>query len=142
MGVQTRQTSKNDTTRGVIATLSSRRTQAARVPDRTATLRILAVTYRQIADNLLDQIHGHSRGDRATARKIGQHLDWVGARAQMVDSFIDAGESALSYLCTSPESHDRLARLVQLASRHAAVPSKLSVALFLLEKIDEELRLA
>jgi len=109
--------------------------------DAIMALRILAQTYEQVGDNLLERLHGCA-GDRRAARSISRHLDWVGARAQVINSFIQAGDGALSYLCAATDTPERLASLVQLTARHAARPERLPVALFLMEKIDEELRLA
>lgn len=108
--------------------------------DMRHALRVLAQTYEQVGDHLLDRIHA-SIGNPRAARALGRHLDWVAARAQVVNSFIAAGDSALHYLCADSEAPERLASLVQLTARNA-VPERLSVALFLMEKIDEELHLA
>lgn len=110
------------------------------VSDAMATLRALAQAYELVADSLLARIHDHGDNLKA-AHTISRHLDWVGARAQMVDSFIKAGDCALTYICASQDAHDRLMPLVQLAAHNAATPGRLPVALFLMEKIDEELRL-
>ncbi|MBL8707991.1 MAG: hypothetical protein JNL25_02260 [Rhodospirillaceae bacterium] len=109
--------------------------------DAIMALRILAQTYEQVGDNLLERLHGCA-GDRRAARSISRHLDWVGARAQVINSFIQAGDGALSYLCAATDTPERLASLVQLTARNAAAPERLPVALFLMEKIDEELHLA
>nr|WP_298688035.1 hypothetical protein [uncultured Dongia sp.] len=113
---------------------------ADNVTDAMATLRALAQAYEQVADSLLARIHDHG-DDLKAAHTISRHLDWVGARAQLVDSFIKAGDCALTYICASQDAHDRLMPLVQLAAHNAATPGRLPVALFLMEKIDEELRL-
>lgn len=122
----------NETARG-------RRSDRRPVDTRHA-LRVLAQTYEQVGDHLLDRMHACGSNLRA-ARAISRHLDWVGARAQVVNSFIAAGDGALHYLCADSEAPERLASLVQLTARNA-VPERLSVALFLMEKIDEELHLS
>ncbi len=109
--------------------------------DAKATLSALAHVYEQVADSLLSQLRGHAGNPRA-AHALTRHLDWVGTRAQMVDSFIKAGDCALTYICASPDAHARLLPLVQLAAQNAAAPGRLPVALYLMEKIDEELLLA
>ena len=149
MGVQFRQNTKSVDAKNVIASLSgSRRPGLRRVPkpaernaaDAMMTLRALAQAYEQVADSLLEQIHDHA-DNLKTAQSLSRHLDWVGARAQLVDSFIKAGDCALTYICASQEAHDRLMPLVQLTAHNATMPGRLPVALFLMEKIDEELRL-
>jgi len=162
MGVQFRHTSKGNGgngAKGIVATMSgSKRPSDTRpgdkrfglrraerqstddVTDAMATLRALAQAYEQVADSLLARIHDHADNLKA-AHTISRHLDWVGARAQLVDSFIKAGDCALTYICASQDAHDRLMPLVQLAAHNAATPGRLPIALFLMEKIDEELRL-
>lgn len=159
MGVQFRHTSKGNGAKGIVATMSgSKRPDDKRpgdkqfglrraerqstddITDAMATLRALAQAYEQVADSLLARIHDHA-DDLKTAHTISRHLDWVGARAQLVDSFIKAGDCALTYICASRDAHDRLMPLVQLAAHNASTPGRLPVALFLMEKIDEELRL-
>lgn len=150
MSIQIRQNTKGIEANAIIASLAAGKPAVARrnrktgadidVADAMATLRALAQAYEQVADGLLDQIHNHA-GNLKMAHSLSRHLDWVGARAQMVDSFIKAGDCALTYVCASPDSHDRLVPLVQLAARNAATPGGLPVALYLMERIDEELRL-
>lgn len=111
-----------------------------RTVDTRHALRVLAQAYEQIGDHLLDRMHDCAANPRET-RLLTRHLDWVGARAQVVNSFIAAGDGALHYLCADSQAPERLASLVQLTARNA-VPERLSVALFLMEKIDEELHLA
>lgn len=114
-----------------------------RGPQRTdplMALRILAQTYEQIGDRLLDQMHDCA-GNPHLTRSLSQHLDWLGSRAQVINSFIAAGDGALTYLCAATEAPERLTSLVQLTAHNAAA-DRLPVALFLMEKIDEELRLA
>ncbi|MBK8159704.1 MAG: hypothetical protein IPK59_13365 [Rhodospirillaceae bacterium] len=150
MDVQFRQTTRSSDTKSVIASMSGNKRPALGrvskpaverdVADAMMTLRALAQAYEQVADSLLDQIHDHA-DNLKTAQALSRHLDWVGARAQLVDSFIKAGDCALSYICTSQDAHDRLMPLVQLTAHNATMPGRLPVALFLMEKIDEELRL-
>lgn len=104
-------------------------------------LRILARTYEQVGDRLLDRMHDCANDPRQT-RSLSRHLDWVGSRAQVINSFIAAGDGALRYLCSAAEAPERLTSLVQLTAHNAAAPDRLPVVLFLMEKIDEELRLA
>ncbi|WP_303982144.1 hypothetical protein [Dongia mobilis] len=163
MGVQFRQNSKSVDAKGMIASMSGgkrpevrrhglrpdlrpdlrgvrKATPARDGADAMTTLRALAQAYEQVADSLLAQIHDHA-DNLKTAQALSRHLDWVGARAQLVDSFIKAGDCALAYICASQEAHDRLMPLVQLTAHNATMPGRLPVALFLMEKIDEELRL-
>jgi hypothetical protein len=162
MGVEFRQNTKGQggiAAKGVVATMSGSKgagdkkfalrrvaRQSAPAPaaddvaDAMATLRALAQAYELVADSLLARIHDQA-DDLKAAHTISRHLDWVGARAQLVDSFIKAGDCALTYICASQDAHDRLMPLVQLAAHNAATPGRLPVALFLMEKIDEELRL-
>jgi hypothetical protein len=108
--------------------------------DALMALRILAQAYEQIGDRLLDRMHDCAGNPRLT-RSLTRHLDWVGSRARVINSFIEAGDGALSYLCAASEAPERLTSLVQLTAHNAAA-DRLPVALFLVEKIDEELRLA
>lgn len=105
------------------------------------TLQVLAAVYEQIADRLLEQMRLHA-DDRKSTRLLGHHLDWIGMRAQMIDRFVKAGDGATACFCAAKDGPARLLPLAQLAARNAAAPHGLPVALFLLEKIDEELRLA
>lgn len=129
---------------GSIKNLVSTHARAARRgPQRTdplMALRILAQTYEQVGDRLLDQMHDCA-GNPQLTRSLSQHLDWLGSRARVINSFIEAGDGALSYLCSATEEPERLTSLVQLTAHNAAA-DRLPVALFLMEKIDEELRLA
>ena len=150
MDVEFRQNSKGIDAKNIIASLSGRRRPGLRpvpkpaaerdVADAMMTLRALAQAYELVADSLLEQIHDHADNLKST-RVLSRHLDWVGARAHLVDSFIKAGDCALTYICASQDAHDRLMPLVQLTAHNATMPGRLPVALFLMEKIDEELRL-
>lgn len=146
MGAERGRNSKS-VTKGMVATMPVRRRIAMRSridqepANAMATLQALADVYEQIADRLLEQMRIHA-ADRLSTRTLGRHLDWVGTRAQMVDRFIKAGDSAMNYLCAAQDGPTRLLPLAQLTARNAAEPHGLPVALFLLEKIDEELRLA
>ncbi|WP_374652246.1 hypothetical protein [Dongia sp.] len=150
MGVQVRQTSRKFDAKGVLATLSGGRqpvvsragmqSLAIDTQNVARILQALADLYALIAERLLDRIHDQPR-DLRRARKLGRHLDWVGARAQMVESFIKAGDCAMTYVCASPDAHERLLPLVKLARQQLREPGHLSVALYLMERIDEELRL-
>lgn len=111
-----------------------------RPADTRHSLLVLAQTYEQVGDHLLDRMH-ECGSDLRAARSLSRHLDWLGSRARVINSFIEAGDGALHYLCADSEAPERLSSLVQLTARNA-VPERLSVALFLMEKIDEELRLA
>lgn len=113
--------------------------KAANNNDAIMAVRILAQTYEQVGDRLLERIHSCGDNPRL-ARSISRHLDWVGSRAQVINSFINAGDGAVTYLCSASEA-ERLTSLVQLTAHNAAA-DRLPVALFLMEKIDEELRLA
>jgi hypothetical protein len=104
------------------------------------TLQALADFYAQMAERLLDCLYERP-GDLRRIRRLRGHLDWVGARAQMVNSFLKAGDCALSYLCASADAHRRLLPLVNLAAAQLREPARLPVALYLMERIDEELRL-
>lgn len=149
MGVQFRQNPKNLQMKGVIATLTrdkqptaprlAKRSSAAAAIDPAATLETLAKIYERIADLLLASIHEQS-DDLRYAQALSQHLDWVAARAQMIDSFRQAGDCAMTYICASSDSYARLVPLVQLAAQQTK-RDRLSVALYLIERIDEELRL-
>ncbi|TDQ82036.1 hypothetical protein A8950_1856 [Dongia mobilis] len=103
-------------------------------------MRELPRIYERMGDCLLDRMHRHA-GNPGVTRSLSRQLDWVGTRAQLVNSFIAAGDGALGYLCAESLSPERLASLVELTARHVA-EERLPVALFLMEKIDEELRLA
>lgn len=150
MGVQFGQNAKDVETKDIAANYSTgksavprrRRESAAdrNAADTKAALRELAQTYEQIADGLINQIHGHA-DNLKMAHALSRHLDWIGARARLVDSFMKAGDWALTYFCASKDAHRRLVPLAQLAAQNAALPGGLPVALFLMEKIDEELRL-
>jgi gamma-glutamyl:cysteine ligase YbdK (ATP-grasp superfamily) len=154
MGVQFRQNTKTLQHKGVIATMSrtkqpaAARTQKAAMSDAalaeatsaTAILRALADLYEAIAERLLDRIHDRPR-DRKQAQTLSRHLDWVGARAQMVGSFLQAGDCAMTYICASADAQRRLMPLIKLAAQQLGKPGRLSVALYLAERIDEELRL-
>lgn len=148
MSIQIRQNSKGVEVKDIIASMSARKPSAPErqrkngaghdAVDAMTTLRALAHAYERIADRLLDQIHDHADNAKVT-EVLSQHLDWVGTRAQLVDGFIKAGDCALAYICASPDAHARLMPLVQLTAQHAARSGQLPVALFLMEKIDEEL---
>lgn len=149
MGVQFRQNSKALQNQGVIATMSRPRQPAVSRPAKaaqsdaaraTAILRALADLYEAIAERLLDRIHDRPH-DRKQAQTLSHHLDWVGARAQMVGSFLQAGDCAMTYICASADAQRRLMPLIKLAAQQLAKPGRLSVALYLAERIDEELRL-
>jgi len=150
MGVQFRQNPKNLQMKGVIATMTpgkrppasraAKRDGAAAVIDPAATLEALAAIYQGIADQLLERIHEQA-DDLKHAQALGQLLDWIGARAQMIDSFRQAGDCAMTYICASSDSYARLVPLVELAAQQLIKRDRLSVALYLVERIDEELRL-
>lgn len=108
--------------------------------DALVALRALPQTYAQVGDRLLDCIYRNA-ADPDQTRSLRRHLEWVGSRAQVINSFIEAGDGALSYLCSATDAPERLASLVRLTAHNAAA-DRLQVALFMLEKIDEELRLA
>lgn len=149
MGVQLRQNTKDLPTKGVIAAMAqakqplTSRGRKATMPDAvdtTATLQDLAELYAKIAERLLDQMHEHPN-NRHQAQILGRHLDWVGSRAQMVGSFLRAGDCAMTYICASQEAYSRLLHLIKLAAQQLSRPGRLSVALYLAERIDEELHL-
>jgi ethanolamine utilization protein EutA (predicted chaperonin) len=150
MGVQFRQNPKNLQMKGVIATMAPgkqptaprlvRRSNAAAMSDPATTLAALAAIYGRIADLLLERIHGQA-DDLRHAQILSRHLDWVGARAQMIASFRQAGDCAMTYICASPDAYARLVPLVELTARQLDKPNSLAVALYLIERIDEELRL-
>lgn len=149
MGVQFGHNKKALQQKGVIATISRSGQAAAPRPAKktlsdsasaTAILRALADLYEAIAERLLDRIHDRPH-DRKQAQTVSHHLDWVGARAQMVGSFLQAGDCAMAYICASAEAQRRLMPLIKLAAQQLAKPGRLSVALYLAERIDEELRL-
>jgi hypothetical protein len=125
---------KTTSTRGKAAN-----TNDARISDALMAVRILAQTYEQVGDRLLERMHNCGNNPRL-ARSLSRHLDWVGSRAQVINSFINAGDGAVTYLCSASEA-ERLTSLVHLTAHNAAA-DRLPVALFLMEKIDEELRLA
>ncbi|MBI2256031.1 MAG: hypothetical protein HYU58_15520 [Proteobacteria bacterium] len=145
MGVQFRQNSKN--MQGVIATMSrGKQPTASRVAKRASaaiapavTLEALASIYERTADLLLASIHEQPGGLRH-AQVLSHHLDWIGARAQMINSFRQAGDCAMTYICASPEAYARLVPLVELAAEQVIRRDRLAVALYLIERIDEELR--
>ncbi len=150
MGVQFRQNPKNLQMKGVIATMTRdkqpssprvvrRASTTAAMVDPATTLEALAKIYERVADLLLDRIHAQS-DDLRYAQTLGQHLDWVAARAQMIASFRQAGDCAMTYICASQDSYARLVPLVELAAQQTK-SDRLSVALYLIERIDEELRL-
>jgi hypothetical protein len=136
--------------KGVIATMTrdkqapspriAKRAATTTAIDPATTLDALAALYARVADLLLERIYEQPHNLRH-ARSLGQHLDWVAARAQMIDSFRQAGDCAMTYICASADSYARLVPLVELASKQLAEHRRLPVALFLLERIDEELRL-
>lgn len=150
MGVQFRQNPKNLQMKGVIATMApgkrppasraAKRDGTAAAIDPAATLEALAVIYQGIADQLLERIHEQA-DDLKHAQALGQLLDWIGARAQMIGSFRQAGDCAMTYICASSDSYARLVPLVELAAQQLIKRDRLSVALYLVERIDEELRL-
>lgn len=155
MGVQFRQNPKSLQMKGVIATMApgkqppaprmTRRSHAAVATNPAATLAALANIYGRIADLLLERIHEHA-DDLRHAQALGQHLDWVSARAQMIASFRQAGDCAMTYICASTDSYARLVPLVELTTQQLAESDRrrndrLAVALYLIERIDEELRL-
>lgn len=150
MGVQFRQTPKNLQMKGVIATMApgkqppaprmARRRSVAAVTSPAATLAALSGIYGRIADLLLERIHDQS-DDLRNAQALSQHLDWVGARAQMIASFRQAGDCAMTYICASPDAYARLVPLVELTAQQLTRRDRLAVALYLIERIDEELRL-
>jgi hypothetical protein len=150
MGVQFRQNPKNLQMKGVIATMTRgkqapsprivKRAGTATAIDPAATLDALAALYARVAELLLERIYEQPDNLRH-ARALSQHLDWVAARAQMVDSFRQAGDCAMTYICASADSYARLVPLVELAGQQLADYHRLPVALFLIERIDEELRL-
>ena len=150
MGVQFRQNPKNLQLKGVIATMApGKRPSAPRMVKRSnvaaaispaATLAALADIYGRIADLLLERIHEQA-DDLRHAQALGQHLDWVGARAQMIASFRQAGDCAMTYICASPEAYARLVPLVELTAQQLTKRGSLAVALYLIERVDEELRL-
>lgn len=122
-----------------IGKTTSTRGKAANNNDALTAVRILAQAYAQVGDRLLDRMHDCGDNPRL-ARSLSRHLDWVGSRAQVINSFINAGDGAVTYLCSASEA-ERLTSLVHLTAHNAAA-DRLPVALFLMEKIDEELRLA
>jgi type IV secretory pathway VirJ component len=129
--------------RAGIAKATSSTKRRGHVPnndDALVALRALPQTYAQVGDRLLDCMY-RSAADPHQTRTLSRHLEWLGSRARVINSFIEAGDGALSYLCSATEAPERLASLVQLTARNAAA-DRLQVALFMLEKIDEELRLA
>jgi hypothetical protein len=150
MGVQFRQNPKNLQMKGVIATMTPgkqpsaprlvKRSNAATVAGPAETLAALAAIYGRIADLLLERIHEHA-DDLRHAQTLGQHLDWVAARAHMIASFRQAGDCAMSYICASPDAYARLVPLVELTAQQLSKRNALAVALYLIERIDEELRL-
>lgn len=150
MGVQFRQNPKSLQLKGVIATMApgkqppapriTKRSSTAAVTSPAATLAGLADIYRRIADLLLERIHDQS-DDLRHAQTVGRHLDWVGARAQMIASFRQAGDCAMTYICASSDSYARLVPLVELTAQQLTKRANLAVALYLIERIDEELRL-
>ncbi|WP_374380566.1 hypothetical protein [Dongia sp.] len=156
MGVQLRQTSRKLVSKGMVATMmrgaavplrarskSRVGNPVGNVPDTalmTKSVSDLADLYLQVAERLLDVIHDQPHNLRA-ARTLSDHLEWVGARASLLRSFIEAGDEAVSYICASDEAANRLVSLVKLAKDKLREPGRLSVVLHLLERIDEELRL-
>ncbi|MDY0872026.1 hypothetical protein [Dongia rigui] len=147
MGVQLRQNPKSLQMKGVIATMAPdkqppaprmvKRANATAIASPAATLAALADIYGRIADMLLERIHD----DLRHAQALGQHLDWVAARAQMVASFHQAGDCAMTYICASPDAYARLVPLVELTAQQLTKRKNLALALYLIERIDEELRL-
>jgi hypothetical protein len=117
-----------------------RRASPVAAADAITAMRALPRLYESMGDRLLDHLH-RLADDRRARRSLSRQLDWVGTRAQLVNSFVAAGDGALGYLCAESLSPERLASLVELTARHVA-DDQLPVALFLLEKIDEELHLA